>query len=87
MYSYDVSKSKMSISASGSQKMIILCRFETMTLLMRLPVLPSDGFSQQMAFFMEGLKKVDFYLKKLFYKKSTAGRKQDRTFFKVKLYS
>ena len=37
MYSYEVSKSK--ISASEPQKMMVLCRFETMTLLMRHPVL------------------------------------------------
>ena len=36
MYSFEVSKSK--ISASEPQKMMVLCRFETMTLLMRHPV-------------------------------------------------
>ena len=38
MYSFEVSKSK--ISASEPQKMMVLCRFETMTLLMRHPVSP-----------------------------------------------
>ena len=38
MYSFEVSKSK--ISASEPQKMMVLCRFETMTLLMTHLVSP-----------------------------------------------
>ena len=43
MYSFEVSKSK--ISASEPQKMMVLCRFETMTLLMRHPVLVCESSS------------------------------------------